>query len=149
MTLARSMVAALMLLLAACQPGVESPEKPALPDEPQAQPWAGIAPTETVHFTGTEPFWGGEVSQGTLTWKTPENQTGNRIPVERFAGRNGLGFNGILDGAHFDLAVSEGQCSDGMSDRTYPFAVTVRRGAETLRGCGWTDRRPAIEARNP
>jgi uncharacterized membrane protein len=149
MIILRSASVSLALLAAACQPGVESPEKPAIPDEPQGQPWADIGPTETIRFTGTEPFWGGDVSQGTVTWKTPDNPSGSRIPVERFAGRNGLGFNGILEGAPFDLAVSEGHCSDGMSDRTYPFIVTVRRGRDTLRGCGWTDRRAFSGPENP
>ena len=149
MSKALSITAPLALLLAACQPGVESAEKPAIPDEPQGAAWAGIDPAETVRFTGTEPFWGGEVSRGMLTWKTPENQAGVAIPVERFAGRNGLGFNGTLEGTPFDLAVSEGACSDGMSDNTYPFVATARLGEQTLRGCAWSDGRPFSGVPNP
>ncbi|MES2700146.1 MAG: hypothetical protein V4647_11105, partial [Pseudomonadota bacterium] len=62
------------------------------------------------------------------------------IAVARFAGRGGLSFTGTLQGAQFDLAITPASCSDGMSDRTYPFAVTVQLGDQQLSGCGWTDR---------
>ena len=135
----RPLLAALALLLPASQPGADRDEKPALPGGADDAAWSGIGPEEVLHFTGTEPFWGGEVGLGTLTWETPDNPGGSQTPVERFAGRNGLGFSGTIDGSPIEMAVSQAQCSDGMSDRTYPFAVTVRLGDETLRGCGWTD----------
>jgi uncharacterized membrane protein len=137
------------LLLAACQPGAESPEKPVIPGEAGGQPWAGIGPQDIVQFTGTEPFWGGEVQFGTLTWKTPEDPDGVQIPVERFAGRNGLGFNGMLEAMPFELAISEAPCRDGMSDRTYPFTATVRHGTTTLNGCAWTQARSFSGSQQP
>jgi uncharacterized membrane protein len=139
---ARLALATIALLAQACRPAVDSAEKPALPGGEQDTPWAGITADETLRFTGTEPFWGGEVTGTALTWKTPENQGGTTISVQRFAGRNGLGFSGTTDAAPFELAVSEADCSDGMSDRRYPFTITVRKGEDILRGCGWTDRRP-------
>ena len=103
-------------------------------------PYAGIAEDEALKFTGTEPFWGGEVDGKTLTYQTPENQDGEVIAVERFAGRGGIAFSGLLDGADFDMTVTPLECSDGMSDRTYPFTVTLEIGEETRNGCGWTER---------
>jgi uncharacterized membrane protein len=100
--------------------------------------YAGIAPDEGVHFTGTEPFWGGQVSGQVLTYTTPESQSGEMVAVNRFAGRNGISFSGELDDMPFVLAVTPGQCSDGMSDRTYPFAVTLQVRGETRKGCAWT-----------
>lgn len=129
--------------LAACQPAGEAPETGA------TQAWSGIGEGETVHFTGTEPFWGGQVSGGSLTYSTPENIEGATFPVERFAGNNGVSFSGTLDARAFDLMVTPGECSDGMSDRTYPFHATLKLDEEIRRGCAWTDRRPFAGPRNP
>jgi uncharacterized membrane protein len=112
-------------------------------------PYSGIAPGETIRFTGTEPFWGGDVSGQTLTYSTPENIDGAAIQVERFAGRNGLSLSGELEGAPFDMAITPGQCSDGMSDRTYPFTVTLDLGGEQRRGCAWTDSKPFSGSERP
>jgi len=139
MVSSRMLALSLALLSAACQPGVDSPEKPSVPDEAAGGVWSGIGPEEVLHFVGTEPFWGGTVGLGTLRWETPENPGGTDIVVERFAGRGGLGFSGTLDDGALEMAVSRGRCSDGMSDRSYPFVVTVRHAGQTLRGCGWTD----------
>lgn len=125
------------LALAACRS-----DSADLPGGDSRQPYAGLADGERLRFTGTEPFWGGEVSGGTLIYTTPEDQEGQAIEVSRFAGRGGLSFNGTLGGAPFVLAASELACSDGMSDRTYPFTITLQVRGETRRGCGWTDARP-------
>ena len=106
-------------------------------------PFSVIGEDETVHFTGTEPFWGGEVTGDRLTYSTPENIDGTVIEVSRFAGRGGLSFSGMLDGAQFDLVVVEGQCSDGMSDRVFPFVATLSLGeSDDLRGCAWSSDSP-------
>lgn len=130
-------VAALLLALSACHAG-----KSGIVGGERVPQWSGVAPGETLHATGAEPFWSAEVSGRTLTWKTPEDQAGTEVTVERFAGRDGIGFSGTLSGSPFELAVSDAQCSDGMSDRRYPFAVTVLSAGRTLRGCGWTDKHP-------
>jgi uncharacterized membrane protein len=135
------------LLLAACQPdnadGGTAPGEAAdaaIPDPDSSEPYDGIAASETLRFTGTEPFWGGEVAGDSLTYTTPEDPDGTTIAVERFAGRGGLSFSGQYEGAAFEMAVAPGECSDGMSDRTYPFTVTLQIGGEQRNGCGWTER---------
>lgn len=130
----RLALAALPLLLAACQGGGDA--------ERSVESYDGIASDETIHFTGTEPFWGGDSAGGTLTYSTPENIEGSTISVERFAGNSGLSIAGKLEGASFDLVVTPGECSDGMSDRSYPFVATLRIGEETRFGCAWTERQP-------
>lgn len=100
-------------------------------------------------MTGTEPFWGGTISGTELVYARPENQQGRAIAVRRFAGNNGLGFSGSLDGAPLDLAVTPGACSDGMSDRTYPYTVTLKLGEEQRSGCAWTERTPFTGPENP
>jgi len=84
-----------------------------------------------------------------LTYATPENIDGTAIAVERFAGRNGLSLSGALDGAPFDMAITPGECSDGMSDRTYPFIVTLEVAGEQRRGCAWTDSTPFSGPEHP
>lgn len=102
----------------------------------------GIGAGEVIRFTGTEPFWGGQVEGSMLTYTTPENLDGEVITVTRFAGNHGLGLSGKLDEAAFDMTVTPGECSDGMSDRVYPLTVTLSVGGEVREGCGWTDRQP-------
>lgn len=142
----RNGAAALALALAGCGSG-DGSTLPGDIDDHQA--FSAIGEGETVHFTGTEPFWGGEVAGTSLTYSTPENIDGSRIEVARFAGRGGLSFSGSLDGTAFDLLVTEGQCSDGMSDRTYPFTATLKLGEEQRLGCAWSDEHPFEEAEYP
>lgn len=137
-----------LLLLAACQQhGAGSSALPG--DDGDTAPYAGISEDETVRFTGTEPFWGGEVSGTALRYSTPENIDGATIEVVRFAGRNGLSFSGSLDGSDFVLAVTPGECSDGMSDRAYPFVANLQVTGETRAGCAWTDRQSYTGAEAP
>jgi uncharacterized membrane protein len=136
-----------LLSLAACQPGEGTAETtadvaPSSSADRETEAYHGIGARETVHFTGTEPFWGGQVNGTSLTYTTPEHPDGIAVPVERFAGRGGLSFGGALAGAPFEMTVSALECADGMSDRTYPFTVTLRIGADLRNGCGWTERQP-------
>ena len=125
----------LALALVACSGGEGSVPG----DTSDTQPFAEIAEDAHLRFTGTEPFWGGEVKGGTLTWYTPENIAGSSIPVARFAGRGGLSFSGELAGQSFDMTITPGECSDAMSDVTYPYVATVQLGEEVLYGCSWDD----------
>ena len=142
----RSIALVILLALTACQSGGGT----SVPgDSDDREPFAMIAPDEALEFTGTEPFWAGEVVGGMLTWKSPEDIDGTVVAVKRFAGRGGLSFSGTLKGEALDMTVTPGTCSDGMSDREYPFVVTVQKGAEVLRGCAWSDRHPFAELQSP
>jgi uncharacterized membrane protein len=132
-----------LALLAACtssDPAASGDAATVPGDSEDSQPFAAIAGDDVVHFTGTEPFWGGEVTGTSLRWSTPANIDGETTTVTRFAGRGGLSFTGTLQGDQLDMAITPAACSDGMSDRTYPYAVTVQLGAQQFSGCGWTDR---------
>lgn len=135
------------LLVCACQPHGGSASVPG--DASDHAPFAGIAPEDTIHFTGTEPFWGGKASGEALTYSTPDNPQGTSIAVKRFAGRGGLSLSGSLDGRQFDLTITTGECSDGMSDRTYPFVATLKIGEENRNGCAWTDAKGFAGPENP
>lgn len=130
-------------LAAGCQPAAESGAGAS-----QAA-FDAIAVSDTIHLTGTEPFWGGTVENGRFIYTTPENQAGEAIAVERFAGNSGLAFSGTRSGKPADLIVTRGSCSDGMSDRTYPYTATLRLDAEQRSGCAWTDREPFAGPANP
>lgn len=132
------------LVLASCRPGTEpaaAPTPAATVDAGgTAAGFAGIAADEVISLVGTEPFWGGTIAAGRLTYTTPENQAGDIIAVQRFAGNNGLGFSGTLGAGPLDVTITPGTCSDGMSDRSYPFTATLKIGAEQRSGCAWTER---------
>ena len=140
-----TLLAVATAVLAGCSPAAQDgePGDAHVPgDAASSQPYDGIKPDELLRFSGTEPFWGGRVSGGTLTYSTPENPDGETVAVERFAGRGGVSFSGKLSGGAFEMMVTPLACSDGMSDRTYPFTVTLKLGEELRNGCGWTDRQP-------
>ena len=135
----RVMPAILLLMLSACQSGADG----TLPgDRSDTQPFGEIAMDETLHFSGAEPFWGGDVTGERLTYKTPDDGDGQTITVSRFAGRGGLSYSGALEGAGFTMAVTTGKCSDGMSDRIYPYVVTLQLGDAMRTGCAWSDKHP-------
>lgn len=132
-------VVGLALSLAACNGGGthEGGDLPGDHDE-STQPFSAIAPDDTLRFVGTEPFWGGEATGSKLLYSTVDDADGQTIEVSRFAGRGGMSLSGELDGQPFDMAVSQAPCSDGMSDRTYPFTVTLKVKGEMRSGCAWT-----------
>lgn len=130
--------AALCLLLAAaaaCTPAADG-------IDPQGKTFDAVAPEEAVTLTGTEPFWTLAIAAGEGVWTTPDNQPGTRFAVKRFAGNNGLGFSGELDGKPLTATLTPGECSDGMSDRSFPYVATIALGGETFEGCGYTTSQP-------
>lgn len=130
----KKLIAVLFPVLASCGGGADDAAKP--------EAFDGIAETETVYLTGTEPFWNAEIGWRTAVYSTPENIDGNSFAVERFAGLNGVSFSGTLNSSRFDATVTPGECSDAMSDRIYPFTATLMVGDEQRTGCAWTDAQP-------
>lgn len=131
--------------LSACSGGSDA-DIPGDAEDDQA--YAGIADDELIQLTGTESFWGGEISGELLTITTPENTGGQRLAVTRFAGRGGLSFSGEDGATSVDLTITPAPCSDGMSDRTFPFTVTLQWGEDQRMGCGWTDASPYADVAN-
>ena len=97
-------------------------------------------PSLKLRAVGTEPFWSATIEGRCVTYATPEN-AGARIWT-RFATNNrGSSWSGSLNGRTFELRTTRAGprgCSDGMSDKVYPQAVTVQLGGETRRGCAET-----------
>ncbi|MGI8944186.1 MAG: COG3650 family protein [Qipengyuania sp.] len=138
-----SAIFAAALAAGACQAGSAGG------DDRSTEAFSAIGPDETIQFTGTEPFWGGEVRGASLIYSTPENIDGVTIAVERFDGNSGTSFSGELDGRSFDLTITEGSCSDGMSDRTYPFNATLKLDEEVRSGCAYTESQPFTGSQTP
>ena len=99
----------------------------------------GIAEDEVITALGTEPFWSATITGNEMVYSTPENIEGRRASLTRFAGNGGLGFTGTFEDTPLQLTVTPGECSDGMSDRTYPFTSTLKIGEELRAGCAYTD----------
>jgi uncharacterized membrane protein len=110
-----------------------------------SQPFDAVAEDATIDLIGTEPFWRITIANGEANYSDPQNIDGTAFPVDRFAGNNGLGFSGDMAGEPVQVTLTPGQCSDGMSDRTYPYTATVKLGDELLKGCGWTSKEPYSE----
>ena len=123
------------MLAAACAPTDDG-------IDPAGKAFDAVVPEEVITLTGTEPFWSVRITGGAANYSNPEHPEGFDFAVARFAGNNGLGFTGTLFEEPVTITLTPGACTDGMSDRSYPYVATVALGEETLRGCGYTDRQP-------
>ncbi|WOE75861.1 hypothetical protein [Alterisphingorhabdus coralli] len=144
-----SFILFLSLLLVACSGANGTDNVPGNTND--KRPYDGIAADEVIQFAGSN--WRGEVSggtpdvQGKLVLMTPDDLLdklpGERVDVTRFAGRGGLSYSGELSSGPFTLVITPGDCSDGMSDRGYPFVATMQLSEDsTIFGCAWTERQP-------
>ena len=92
-----------------------------------------ITPVKAI---GTEPFWGAQVEGRCVTYSTPEDQKGTRIWTRFNPGPDGGVWVGALDGQPFKLITRlRPNCSDGMSDRSYPMETILTVRGEERRGC--------------
>jgi uncharacterized membrane protein len=130
-----ALIAAAALTQAGCAPPEDG-------IDPKGRTFDGIVPAEIITLSGTEPFWAIQITGEKASYSNPEHPEGFAFTVTRFAGNNGLGFTGTLFAEPITITLTPGQCSDGMSDRAFPYVATVALGAETLRGCGYTDKQP-------
>jgi uncharacterized membrane protein len=118
---------------------------PAAPAAPPAAAAAGACHTQgsdrlqvrAVRALGTEPFWNARVDGRCVTYSHPDDQRGTRIWTRYTAGAGGGGtWSGALGGRRFELRIRpQPGCSDGMSDRRYPFAAELAVAGEQRRGC--------------
>ena len=131
----RPLFAALaVLVLAACSPA----EKPAPPPEtPEPAPvFGGVDLAQPVRALGTEPFWSVELTGTEMVYTTPEPPE-QRAPQPRplVQGTTATWEAETADGTGFRVILVTTECSDGMSDRTYPLTALVKVGDRELTGC--------------
>lgn len=92
-----------------------------------------VAPLRGV---GTEPFWAVQIEGRCVTYSHPDDQQGTRVWTRYAASAMGGTWSGALGGRPFILRTrAQSGCSDGMSDRRYPFAVELTVGGEQRSGC--------------
>jgi uncharacterized membrane protein len=96
--------------------------------------------TERFNVVGTEPFWNVSVSKSGIVYSSPEvkKQTFPYVAPLRAAGRpedlvrvyqlKGKGNNTLI-------LKKVDKCSDGMSDKQYPYSATLILGTKVLEGC--------------
>jgi uncharacterized membrane protein len=102
---------------------------------------------EPLRALGTEPFWALDIDSGGLRFITPDDTSGIRFPsIAPAVSADTVVWSGN-EGMAIDVRVWAEKCSDGMSDREYPFASQVTVHGTTYRGCA--DRRRKIAPAGP
>jgi uncharacterized membrane protein len=131
---------AIILLAAACQPAAETPTDTAAPadvvaPEPAPAPppvvVGGVDLSMQVRVSGTEPFWGVDMTPGTLVF-TGVDRAELRLPNP---GAVMQGDAAVIAAEGLTITLKPATCSDGMSDRVYPLEAEVLLGTEVLKGC--------------
>ena len=89
-------------------------------------------PPPPYHAVGTEPFWSLLIDEHNLTFIQPD-----AAPITQPTPRVIVGIAGeIYQTPRINVNMVHGQCSDGMSDRTYPDKVQVTVEGRRFNGCG-------------
>jgi putative lipoprotein len=89
---------------------------------------------------GNEPFWSVDVSPTGVVLERPDNQplTMEYQPLEKLDGGVRRFVNETPPNGKFELTLTPGLCSDGMSDTVYGFNATAKIGTEEYKGCGFS-----------
>jgi uncharacterized membrane protein len=126
-----------VLALAACSPA-DDPSPPSAPPEP-APVLGGVDLGQPLRALGTEPFWGVDLTGTEMVYSgvdRPEQRAPQPEPVVQ--GTTATWEAATPAGTPISVMLAATECSDGMSDRTYPLSAIVRIGDETLTGCAAT-----------
>lgn len=110
--------------------GVDGPQQPkgAPPPADDRQPPAS---QESYRAIGTEPFWAVTIKGSSATLERPD-KAATHFAIVREADGRAIRFLG----AGFSMTVTEGPCSDGMSDALWSDRVSLSFGEGILKGCG-------------
>lgn len=130
----RAALAVLILSLAACSEPAPPAEAPAPPAPPVSL--GGVDLGQPVRVLGTEPFWSVEMTPDALVYSTPEGEgLRSANPGPTVQGTTAVYAGAAADGTALVVTLIATECSDGMSDRTYPLTARVEAGNQTLHGC--------------
>ena len=102
---------------------------------------------EQVYFKsiGTEPFWAIEISARQIKYTTPENTEGivfGGVEPVRVMDANIKSYHSRSKSGEIKITITQGKCSDGMSDQEHNYAVKVAlkltgdKDFKNLQGCG-------------
>ena len=126
-----------ILALAACSPADDPSSSPAQPEP--APMVGGVDLGQPIRALGTEPFWSVEFTGTEMVYTgvdRPEQRAPQPDPVVQGAAATWEAETAT--GTPISVMLAATECSDGMSDRTYPLSAIVRIGEETLTGCAAT-----------
>ncbi len=131
-------VASGLLALGACSQGTtESSAPPAAAPAPAVL--AGIDLNQPLRAVGTEPFWGLDITPQTLSWSGVDQAVQTAAnPGPEVQGTTAIWRTETRDKTLLVLTLIATECSDGMSDRTYPLTARVELGDQTFSGCAAT-----------
>ncbi|MGN7867951.1 COG3650 family protein [Paracoccus sp. 22332] len=119
-------------------PGVSPLEQP-IETGTEARPvsTAEAATYNTAAFSarGNEPFWAVDVAGSTAIYKTPDNQKGRAIRVNRLNFAQGVEYVGVHAGRPFVLNIRASECQDSMSGQDFPFTARLTVSGKTNAGC--------------
>lgn len=123
------------LLAAACTQ--QEPQGPDRPEPPAPPPvLSGVDLGQPVRVLGTEPFWSVDITPEGIKYSgvdRPEQTAPN--PGSTVTGTVAAFETQTVQGNRLEITLIATECSDGMSDRTYPLTARVVIGQETLQGC--------------
>jgi len=91
-----------------------------------------------LNLLGTEPFWAVQISkeeQTTTISRPGEPDTSVGYPVESKGEGGAVVLTAQSPEGDIVMTLNKRDCSDGMSDRTYPWEAEVVIEGVTLRGC--------------
>ncbi|MBC9246945.1 hypothetical protein H4P12_09490 [Paracoccus sp. 11-3] len=122
------------------------PRPPAVsPLEQPIETGAGTRPVSTAERVtyntaafsarGNEPFWAVDVAGNTAMYKTPENQRGSAVRVDRITFAEGVEFIGVRSGRPFALNIRSKQCRDSMSGDRFPMTAVLTTAGRQQTGC--------------
>jgi uncharacterized membrane protein len=131
----RILTTAALVVLGAC-----SREEGASPEAPPASEAApvfdGLDMARPVRLIGTEPFWSVDLTGSEVIYTgvdRPELRAPQPLP--QLQGTVAVLETQTAEGLALTITLTATECSDGMSDRTYPVTAVVKAGQETLLGC--------------
>ena len=117
----RPIILGALALLAGC---MQPPPPPPITPNP---------PGSTYRALGTEPFWDLTIDSRQMIF----TDRGNNVSVAAATPRVIIGIAGeIYQTPRLSVNIVHAQCSDGMSDRTYPDKVQVTADGHHYEGCG-------------
>jgi uncharacterized membrane protein len=97
----------------------------------------GPQPVEPAfRLLGNEPFWNLTIDSTGIRFRTPEDTAGLRFGfTHAVMVGDSLRWNSVGDAGMIEAVVAAAECSDGMSDKVWPYRSRVTIGAQRYTGC--------------
>lgn len=123
-----------VLALAACDR--EPAPAPSSPAPEPSHVLGGVDLGQPVKAVGNEPFWSVTMDGRTMTYGGPDRPEQRAAqPSPKIQGTTATFAGETAKGNALEVTLIATECSDGMSDRTYPLVARVKVADETLTGC--------------